>query len=263
MSYDPGDVWTPGLEVRNSSGTLTAATVTVTVTSPSGAVTNPSVSSTATGVYVAASTLLTEPGQWAAKWSVSGAVTGVETQHAYVRALGSNVISLADVKARLNKGLTVDDDELRDMLDAALAEYREWVGPVGTKTLRYDGGRETLILPLDATITSVAYADGTTVNLADLDFDDGSGLLHWAHGTSGWFAYGRRNVLVTVNVTLPAHHREAILADVAGYFAATQRGGTVGALPDNGYQSGYEERSTPIVLFPRIRALAASYPSIA
>jgi hypothetical protein len=62
---------------------------------------------------------------------------------------------------------------------------------------------------------------------------------------------------------LPANHREVIIADVAGYFAATQRGGA--GRPSFTGEAGYEEAyaSTPQVLFPRIRALAASYPALA
>jgi hypothetical protein len=174
-----------------------------------------------------------------------------------------DVPTLAELKLRLGKTLTVDDAELRSMLDAAVAEYEEWIGPVGTKTLRYDGGGTRLILPVNASaVTAVAYTDGTAVDAADLDFDSSSGLLHWGYGTVGAFTSGSRNVLVTFTVTLPANHREAILADVAGYFAATQRGGGAGpSFSSEGYELPYQ--TTPQTLFPRIRALAASYPSIA
>lgn len=173
-----------------------------------------------------------------------------------------STIGVSEVKARLNKTLTVDDAELQDMLDAAEAEYQEWVGPIGTKTLRYDGGRATLILPVGATVTAVAYDDGTAIDMADLYHATDTGLLHWGYNTVGYFTAGARNVLVTFTVTLPANHREAILADVAAYFSVSQRGG-VGGRPDFDATGDEPAAFSPVTLFPRIRDLAARYPSIA
>ena len=173
------------------------------------------------------------------------------------------VVTVAQVRERLNKTLTVDDGEIADMIDAAEAEYADWVGPLAGRTLRYNGGGTVLTLPVNATaVTAVSYTDGTTVNVADFDFDPDTGLLHWGYNTAGYFPAGSRNVLVTFTVTVPANHLETIVADVAGYFASTQRGSNVGALP-GGYEAGYEDRSTPVVLFPRIRALAGSFPGVA
>lgn len=165
---------------------------------------------------------------------------------------------VASVKLRLNKTTTVDDAELQDKLTAAIGEYEEWVGPTsGPRTQRFSGGGTQIILPRNVTaVTAVSYTDGTVVPLAGLDFDPKTGILGWGYGTAGRFPAGIRNVIVTFSVDLPINHRETIAADVAGYFAATQRGGSRGALPGSGYEAAYEERSTPVVLFPRIRALA-------
>jgi hypothetical protein len=57
---------------------------------------------------------------------------------------------------------------------------------------------------------------------------------------------------------LPANHKEAIAADVAGYFEVTQRSSGAGQADfpgEGGYEAAYG--TTPQVLFPRIRALAA------
>ena len=170
-----------------------------------------------------------------------------------------STIPLSDVKARLNKTLTVDDVELQDMLDAAEAYYADLFGAVGTSTLRYDGG-PVIVLPVNTTaVTAVGYTDGTFVDLDDLDFDPASGLLRYP------FTWGSRNLSVTFTTALPAHHREAILADVAGYFAATQRGGGTVAprFPGEGYGEAYDSPGAPLTLFPRIAALAAQYPAIA
>lgn len=170
--------------------------------------------------------------------------------------------TLADVKARLNKTTTADDAELQSMLDAALAEYSARVAPLTTSTYRYDSGRE-VILPRGATVTAVAYTDGTAVPLADLHHNPNSGVLRFhlyrtSTETEMWWG-GAPAVDVTFTTTLPAHHREAILADVAGLFAATQRGNSPGALPGSGYESALEDRTTPVTLFPRIKALAAEF----
>ena len=254
MSFDPGDVWEPQLEVRDSDETLTNATVTLTVTAPDGTTSTPTPTNTSTGIYEA-TVPLSQVGRWLATWTVSGAVTGVETQYAYVRRLGSNVISVNDVKLRLDKTLTVDDDEIAAMLDAAIAEYETYVGPVsGTVTEKHHGGGTSLVLGnvSAASLVSATYSDGTVIDTADLDLDTSTGILYWGYGTAGVFTSGVRNVTVVYSVgAVPAHHREAIAADVAGYFAATQMGPTG---PDEGYGEAF--RQTPQVLFPRIRALA-------
>jgi hypothetical protein len=157
------------------------------------------------------------------------------------------------VRARLNKTLTVDDDEIRDMIDAALAEYAEWVGPVGEVMEVLSGGSDRLVLraPNVTEITEAVYSDGTVIDVADLTVDNG--IVYWGYGTAGFFTRGTRNVSITYTVAaLPANHRETIIADVAGYFEATQRG-PLGP-DDDGYAGAFT--ATPTVLFPRIRALA-------
>lgn len=166
------------------------------------------------------------------------------------------VIDRDDVKARLNKSLTVDDSEIDDMIDAAEAEYAEYVGPLsGEVTETFNGGTDRLVLraPLVTAITAAAYSDGTAISTDDLVLDTATGIVYWGYGTAGWFTWGTRNVTLTYTVAeVPANHRETIIADVAGYFEATQDG-PVGPV-DDGYARG--SASTPLVLFPRIRALA-------
>lgn len=265
MSYDIGDLWTPELTVKDAAGTLTAATVTLAVTAPDGTASAPAVSTASTGVYTA-DVLLTQDGYWLATWTVTGAVTGVESQTTYVRRHGAVSANLSQIKDALNKTLSVDDDELDRILDAAVDCYEEKVGPFGTVTETLHGGRTSLLLSSSRAqrITSAAYSDGTAITLTDLDLDPLTGIVHWGYNTAGAFTYGVRNVIITYTVALPAHHREVIIADVAGYFAATQRGGSSGPrLPGEGYADAYEQPGAPLTLFPRIAALAASYPVIA
>lgn len=170
-------------------------------------------------------------------------------------------VTVEMVKDRLNKTLSVDDSEIEAMITAALAEYAEWVGPVsGTVTEKHHGGSSSLILRSAhaSSLVSVAYVDGTTVDVDDLDLDTSTGIVYWGYGTAGRFTAGMRNVTVTYQVgAVPANHREVVAADVAGYFEATQLG-PVGP-DDGGY--GYGNRTAPLVMFPRIRALAG--PSVA
>jgi hypothetical protein len=198
-------------------------------------------------------------------WEATGTGPTVTdtTDTVRVEAFGGStdpVVSVALVKLRLNKTLSVDDTEILDMIAAASAEYAEWVGPLnGTVTETHHGGGTSLILRNSnpATIVTAVYSDGTTIDVADLDLDTSTGIVYWGYNTAGYFTRGLRNVTVTYTVgAVPANHREAIAADIAGYFAATQREGIPG---DEGYQDSWA--ANPLVLFPRIRSLAA--PSIA
>lgn len=178
-----------------------------------------------------------------------------------------SVILLADVKKRLNKTGTTDDAELQDMIDAAESYYARMIGPLtGTVTETFDGGGTALVLSnLNVSaITAAGYTDGTTISTGDLTLNTASGIVYWGFGTAGRFTWGSRNVTLTYTIgTLPAEHKETIIADVAGYFQATQRAGS--GRPSFTGEAGYEEAyaSSPQILFPRIRELAKSYPSVA
>ena len=165
-------------------------------------------------------------------------------------------ITVAEVKTALNKTLSVDDAELQTMIDAAEAEYVEYVGPMpGTVTETVSGGSTSVVLRSEyvTAVTAAAYSDGTTISTSDLVLDARSGIVYWGYGTAGYFIPGTRNVTLTYTVgALPVNHRQVIIADVAGYFEATQRG-PLGP-DDTGYSNAYT--ATPTVLFPRIRALA-------
>lgn len=177
-----------------------------------------------------------------------------------------STVQLSAVKDRLNKssGITVDDTELQAMIDAAEAEYSEWVGPLaGTVTETFDGGGTTLVLRQAVnSITAAAYDSGDDLLYTDLTVSNG--IVRWGYGTAGRFAAGPRVSITYAAPAPPANHLEIIAADVAGYFETTQRSsgaGQAGFPGEGGFEDAYT--GTPQVLFPRIRALAASYPSIA
>lgn len=171
-----------------------------------------------------------------------------------------STIDKADVKLRLNKQLTVDDAEIQKMIDAAEAEYTEWVGPLtGTVTETFDGGGTTVVLrQAVSAVTAASYDSGATLTATDLDVQNG--IVRWKYGTAGRFTAGSRVSITYAVPTAPPNHLETIIADVAGYFAATQRGTTSPGLPGEGYEQEYIGH--PLELFPRIRALAKSYPAV-
>lgn len=182
-------------------------------------------------------------------------------------APGSSEITVEEVKLRLNKTLTVDDDEIQSMIFAALAEYVEFVGPltpaahvaVVTPALMSDGfyGIYTPRIPLVA-VSSITDGYGTAVSPADYIVTDApTGLVRPAADatislTTSWpsqmvvsYTYGGMGL----------NHREFVIAEVAGYFSNTQRGGGAGpSFASEGYEAAYG--NNPVQLFPRIALLA-------
>lgn len=180
-----------------------------------------------------------------------------------------SVIEVSEVKDELRKSsnITVDDDRIQTMIDAAEAAYTRYVGPLsGTVTETVDGGGTSIVLgnPTVSAITSAVYADGTVIDVGDLDLDTRTGIVYWGYNTAGRFSYGARNVTLTYTIgSLPADHRKVIVEEVASWFRMTQRaGGTRAAFPGDGddYMSAALTAS-PLTIFPRIMALAA--PAIA
>lgn len=264
MSFDIGDEVLLTWPLTDTDGApQDATTVVLTVTAPDGTVSTPTVAHPSTGTYTATVTP-TSSGMWGFRWQATGSGVAAEDGAFLVRRQGSNVVPLQMVKDRLNKTLTnvPGDEELQDMIDAALAEYEEFIGPVsGTVTETHDGGTDTILLrqPVNA-ITAASYDSGDTLTYTDLTVENG--IVRWGYGTAGRFGYGRVSITYAAP-PLPANHRELIIADVAGYFAATQRGGGSDRpqFPGEGYAEAYTGH--PVELFPRIRALAAQYPAIA
>lgn len=102
--------------VYNASGTLTAATVVLTLTDPTGTPTTPSVTSPSTGTYRASFALATA-GLWSWVWTVSGAVVDVDQGS----VLASNpapatYATVPDLKAYLGITDTTEDALLLDAL---------------------------------------------------------------------------------------------------------------------------------------------------
>jgi hypothetical protein len=219
--------------------------------SPEGVHTFPAALMPAAGLYYSTVT-----------WTINGSTVVDSNDTLVVHALGGDLspapVTATEVRARLNHTLTVDDAEIERMIEAALAEYDEFIGPVASPVVEnINGGAGPLILRSDrpAQLLSAAYSDGAPIDLSGLQLER-SGTVHV---TGTYLTPGRRNITVTYSLRpMPPHHREAIVADVAGYFAATQRGGASFAprFAGEGYSEVYDTPTGPLVLFPRIRRLA-------
>jgi hypothetical protein len=159
------------------------------------------------------------------------------------------VLTAADVRPRLNKTSTADDDEIQDLIDAAVAEFTELVGPLvpTTYTERHSGPVAFLRRRPVVAVVSVAAVGGSAVSLTDDALDAETGLL--TLGGSGTYT-----ITYTAGYgSLPGNIREAIIADVAGYFARTQRGG---GFPGDRLAEPEPVTGAPVLLWPRIAAYA-------
>lgn len=179
MIYDLGDGVSLRHLVYDADGTLTAATVALVVTKPDGSTTvSPSVSTSSTGVYDAATFTTDAAGLWTYVWTVSGAVVD--------KAAGS--FTVADPAppsyvslALLKQALKITDTDRDALLNQALlaasrgvdahcgrrfyadrsATARTW--PTRGRTVRNSDG-ELLLVDDIATTTGlvVEVGDGTT-----------------------------------------------------------------------------------------------------
>lgn len=141
-----------------------------------------------------------------------------------------SVLDLMDLREHLNVTDSSNDGELQDILDAAETAISHYVGGLGETEVveKHDGGSTLLILrrPPVLEVTEVTYADGTELDLDDLDVDLDTGIVHWRYSTAGRFTAGSRYVTVTYTTgreDLPADLRMAILV-LAGHLWETQRG---------------------------------------
>ncbi len=195
--------------------------------------------------------------------TIGGAtVTDDDDELLLVQASGTvaaTAVPLGLVKKRLNKQATVDDAELLDMLQAAEAEYVEHVGPLLTTTMPAEEHTGKVLRLRHTPVVAVLSVTQNGLAVTGWTLNADAGLLTTPYA-------GTFTVIYTAGYdVLPANIRELIAADVAGYFAATQRGG--GAVrpgfPGEGYTDAYDAPGMPLTLFPRIQALARSQAVVA
>lgn len=131
--YELNSVATLRYEARDADDNLVAATVTLTVTAPSGAVTQPSVTPAATGVYDAV-VPTDEYGPYRFRWQASGTITDVDTGQFYVADAVVELPPLAGFDRFVKKlGYTPSEEE-RDRAESLLGEASELIRDVAGKT---------------------------------------------------------------------------------------------------------------------------------
>lgn len=101
--------------------------------------------------------------------------------------MATEIVTLAEVKAHLNKSTNSDDTELLGFIDAADAVVESYVGPVITKTIterHLNRSVIALFAPPVLSLTSVTrvYTTGTSWTVADLDVELSTGIVSRADG---------------------------------------------------------------------------------
>lgn len=120
-------------EVRDVDDALADATVTLTVTPPSGVPTTPVVTTSSTGLYDAA-VPLDEYGPWRYRWQATGAVNDVDSGQLYVADTETDLPPLATFARLVRKlGYTPTDGE-RDRAESLLVDASEMIRDVAGKT---------------------------------------------------------------------------------------------------------------------------------
>lgn len=169
-TYDVGDAATLGTSVYNTSGALTDATVTLSVTAPDGSVSTPSVTHSSTGVYTA-TVSVSQAGTWFYTWTVSGAVTAVDSgQFDAANPAPPSYATLAQLKTKLRITDTADDVELAEKLQVASRRIdddtgRRFWSDTAASARQYDLTHETKLIVDDIASSSglvVQVGDGTT-----------------------------------------------------------------------------------------------------
>jgi uncharacterized phiE125 gp8 family phage protein len=141
------------------------------------------------------------------------------------------VLPVADLKIHLNlpdRG-TADDDELREVLDAAVEVVENLIGPLGVSTvteIHRGVSSDMLVLrrmPIgELTAVSARYATGvaTPLDLVDFELDAATGILRVVTGARFWGTFVVE--YTTGRAAMPAAVRLAILI-VAAHLWETQR----------------------------------------
>ena len=170
-------------EVRDAADALANATaVTLTITKPDGTTTAPSVTNSATGVYVASYTP-TALGRYEAYWQATG--TNACAMTVIYNVTGADLIlGLDDAKTYLNISDPSTDDELRAVLEAVSDTCerftkRTWRRTTRVETYTVSGDVDDLQLrhvPV-VSVTSVVE-NGATLSASDYTLDGRLGLLH-------------------------------------------------------------------------------------
>lgn len=111
------------------NGTLTAATVALTITLPDQSIITPTVTTPSTGLY-AASFVATQNGVHTWRWTATGAVPQQADTGQFVVG---GIVSLTEAKAQLNITNSANDTELQAYIDSITASIETACGPMIAK----------------------------------------------------------------------------------------------------------------------------------
>lgn len=133
---DLGDPVPLSVTTTDAAGAAANPTLIVlTITLPDGTTTTPTVTSSPVGTHTASYTT-TQAGRHGVSWVATGAVLAAYADVFNVEPLAwPGIVSLADVKLRLNETTTTNDEELRGYIIAATDFIESKVGPVARRTI--------------------------------------------------------------------------------------------------------------------------------
>jgi Phage gp6-like head-tail connector protein len=229
-----------GVLVYNTAGSLAAATtVALTITLPDGTSTSPTVSTASTGIYSATYTT-TMAGRHVARWTAT-TITAGAAQERYeqtwdVSDVTRLIVGLDDAKTYLRITGSSDDEQLRDVLEAAsdLCERhtrKVWRRTTVTAEL-HSGGGDVLYLRQAPVVSVTSVTDtGVAITSSYYTLDAPTGRLFFGDTVStGYWTPGQENISVTYvtgppSGVVPAYIRRGLLV-LLEHLWATQRGGS-------------------------------------
>lgn len=181
MRFNVGDGVNLEHLVRDRDNEPAAATVALTVTSPSGVISTPTVTTDTVGTYSAATFVANEAGAWAYVWLVTGAVTDVQPGTFMVDAAEDrSYVSLSLLKSSL--GIT--DTARDDLLDLARAAASEAVNRhTGRKFYRTAETTRTLTPRVARGSFGSVLLTPDIATLATLSTGSGASYAAWTAGT--------------------------------------------------------------------------------
>lgn len=177
-TYDLGGVVTLTATVTDvNDAPANAGAMVCTLTVPDGTTSTPGVSNPATGIYTA-SLAVTVAGLYGVRWVATGANAGAFADSFTVMDGGTPLLSLAEIKDRLNITATTHDAELRRVAAAATARaaaetHRALSPRVLAQSVDMDRKPSAvLVVPTPALLSVTGItADGVTVAPGDYTLD--------------------------------------------------------------------------------------------
>lgn len=208
-----------------------ATLVVLTVTAPDQTASTPAVNHPGFGLYNGTLTV-TQTGTYLVSWVATGTNAGAQSSSFEVESSLYGIVSLEEVKARLNITRTTDDDLLRTLILEAsdLCESSEGTGKVWRRTVvtgekaNGGGGSITFLRRPVLSVTSMTI-DGAAATVSDYDVE--SWRISSPYGTIG--AGGRRQG-VTLNyiagaTSVPNGVRQGVI-ELVRHLYGTKRGGS-------------------------------------